>query len=244
MRRLLLILPLLLCACGNPHEGERLHVSAAASMTDVVGGIAAEYGDITGRKIDTNFGSSGTLAKQIADGAPADVYISANRQWVDYLKDKDLLAEEPAVIARNRLVCVVRKDSKEKINGFDDLADGTLVAVGSEGVPAGDYARQALGKADVLEKLKVVGQKDVRSVVKAVESGNAPVGFVYASDAYQFAETLHVAFVVDAALHDPIEYYAAPLKNAPNAEAARGFFLYLQSDKAQKQFAKFGFVEH
>lgn len=248
MTKLRIILPLLLlAACGNPNKGETIRIAAAASLADAIGGVATDYGNMTGRPMETDFGASGTLARQIADGAPADVYVSANKKWVEYLQQKDLVEGSPVVIARNRLVCVVRSDSKLEYKDFESLAaQAPLIAVGDEGVPAGEYTRQALTKAGVLDRLskQLVGQQDVRSVVEAVESGDLPVGFVYASDAYQFSETLRVAFLVDVGLHDPIEYYAVLLKQARHPDAARGFVLYLQSEKAEKQFAKLGFVEH
>lgn len=224
-----------------------MRVASAASLTDALGPLAKKYGAMTSREVETDFGASSTLAKQIADGAPADVFISASRKWIDYLKDKNLLLGEPVVVARNRLVCVVQKDSDADIDGFGALANTEdLIAVGDEGVPAGDYTRQAMHEAGVTESLRsrLVGQKDARSVVKAVETGNAPIGFVYASDAYQFPETLRVVFLVDDELHEPIEYYAAQLKQANAPEAAHSFLIFLGSDEVQDQFAKLGFVKH
>ena len=244
--KILILVVLLVAACSNHPSEPRLRIASAASMTDAIGPMAEKYGAMTGRDVDTDFGASSTLAKQIADGAPADIYISASRKWVDYLKDRHLLLGEPVVIARNRLVCVVAKDGDTEADSFEALAGAAdLIAVGDDGVPVGDYTRQAMRKSGVFDRLRerFVGQKDVRSVVNAVESGNAPAGFVYASDAYQFAETLRVAFVVDGDLHDPIEYYAAQLKQANAPEAARSFLIYLQTAEVQDRFAKLGFVE-
>lgn len=212
-------------------------------MTDAIGPLADEFGAANRNKVETNFGASSTLARQIADGAPADVYITASRKWVDYLEERHLLLNE-VVIARNRLVCVVPKDGGAELDSFEALTGAVdLIAVGDVGVPIGDYTLQAMRKAGVFENLRgrLVGQTDVRSVVNAVVTGNAPAGFVYASDAQQFQETLRVAFVVDAALHDPIEYYAAQLKQANAPESAHYFLIYLQSDKVQDQLAELGF---
>ncbi|MCB9896274.1 MAG: molybdate ABC transporter substrate-binding protein [Planctomycetes bacterium] len=247
MRKLVLIALLgLIAGCSNTNSQEHIRVSAAASMTDAVGALALKYNQITGHPVDTNFGASSTLARQIHDGAPASVYVSASREWVDFLKKREHLQGEPVVIARNRIVCVAQKDSSFEFKDFAALAaDPPVIAIADQGVPAGDYTRQALTKAGVLEKLKpsLVGQSDVRAVVAAVQTGNAPVGFVYSSDAYNFEDSLRVLFVVPGDMHDPIEYYAALLKDAENPEAARGFFLYLQSEKAQDELSKMGFIE-
>ncbi|MCA8915466.1 MAG: molybdate ABC transporter substrate-binding protein [Planctomycetes bacterium] len=246
MQKLVLIALLgLLAACSNTNSEERIRISAAASMTDGIGALAMQYSQITGHPVETNFGASSTLAKQIHDGAPADVYVSASREWIDYLRKREHLQGEPVVIARNRIVCVTQKDSSLERKDIADLAARPcLIAVADEGVPAGEYTRQALTKAGVLKKLtsSLVGQKDARAVVSAVQSGNTPVGFVYSSDAYNFEDSLRVLFVVPADMHDSIEYYAALLKNAEHPEAARGLFLYLQSEKAQDELSKLGFI--
>ncbi len=246
MRTISLILLLgLLTACGSSARDETVRVAAAASMTEVVTALGGQYTKVTGSAVETDFGASGTLARQIKDGAPADVYISASRQWVDYLKENNLLEGEPLVIARNRIACVARTDSGLEYKDFAALAASPQkIAVADEGVPLGDYTRQALAKAGVLEGLKssLVGQADARAVLKAVKSGNLPLAFIYTSDAYMETEELKVLFVVAAELHEPIEYYAAQLKNAKYPKAARGFLLYLQQEKAVDEFSKQGFV--
>lgn len=247
MRKISLLLLLgLLTACGSSGRDETIRVAAAASMTDAVTALAGQYTNITGSSIQTDFGASGTLARQIKDGAPADVYISASRQWVDYLKENDLLEGNPIVIARNRIACVTRKDSGHEFKDFAALAaNPQKIAVADEGVPLGDYTRQAMTRAGVLETLKpsLVGQSDARAVVTAVKSGNLPLAFIYTSDAYMHADEVKVLFVVAADLHDPIVYYAAQLKNAKYPKAAHGFLLYLQSDKAVDELSKQGFVD-
>jgi molybdate transport system substrate-binding protein len=247
MRKISLILLLgLLTACGSSARDETLRVAAAASMTDVVAALGAQYTKVTGSPVQTDFGASGNLARQIKDGAPADVYISASRHWVDFLRENNLLEGEPIVIARNRIACVTRKDSSLKYRDFAALAASPQkFAVADEGVPLGDYTRQAMSKAGVLEALKpsLVGQTDAAAVVTAVKSDNLALAFIYTSDAYMHAEELQVLFVVPAELHDPVVYYAAQLKNAKYPKAARGFLLYLQSDKAVDELSKQGFVD-
>jgi molybdate transport system substrate-binding protein len=214
-------------------------------MTDAVTALAADYGEST--TITTGFGASSTLAKQIHDGAPAGVYISASREWVDYLKKREHVDGEPVVIARNTLVLVVGADSDLKWGGPAQLGNSppAVIAIADEGVPAGDYARQALTRLSLMDVLKdrLVAQKDVRAVVQAVISGNAEAGFVYATDAVAFKDRLRVDFQVESALHEPIEYFAALLTGAEDPEAARGFFKYLQTERAQAQLLELGFSE-
>lgn len=238
-----LMATLLLASCGGGGD-EGVRVFAAASMTDAVTRLADEFEGATGTGVTTGFGPSSTLARQIEDGAPADVYISANRDWVEYLKERGRLKEDPVVIARNRLVCIVAADSELDLAGMKALGTNppNEVAIADAGVPAGEYARQALRNAGYLDALKpvLIGQKDVRSVLRAVRVGDASAGFVYATDAQAYEGSVRVAFTVDGGLHDPIEYYAALLTNS---QAARDFFLYIQSDKARRELVKLGFME-
>lgn len=238
-----LVICLLLSACGGGDESDRVTVFAAASMTDVVTELSVGFTDA---KVRSSFGASSDLARQIKDGAPADVYISASNDWVDYLKKHERLEGDPVVIARNDLVCVTRKGSGFERNDLADLgARPCLTAIADAGVPAGEYTRQALARAGVLEGLKssLIGQTDVRAVVTAVQSQNAALGFVYSSDAIAFRETLQVLFTVPAEMHEPIMYCAAVVKGAAKPDAARGFVKYLQSAGAREQLKKLGFRE-
>lgn len=243
MLKLCALVCLLLAACGGGDDREKVTVFAAASMTDAVNELADGF---TGSDVKTSFGASSDLARQIKDGAPADVYISASGNWIEYLKKHGKLEGEPVVIARNELVCVTWKGSDFERKDLADLgARPCLTAIADEGVPAGEYTRQAMAKAGVLETLKpsLVGQSDVRAVVMAVQSRNAPIGFVYSTDAAAFGDKLEVLFAVPAGMHDPVGYYAAQVKGATNPDAARAFIEYLQSDGARETLKKLGFRE-
>ena len=142
--------------------------------------------------MEPSFGASSTLARQIRDGAPADVFLSASPDWVDFLREGGALAGEPIVLARNRLVCVASHGSPLAAQGavdpralLDRIGAEGRVAIADEGVPAGEYARAALAHLGLLDAFTphLVGQPDVRAVLHAVEIGELGAGFVYSTDA-------------------------------------------------------------
>lgn len=224
----------------------RLRVFAAASLTDVVEQLAPGF---PAARIEASFGGSSALARQIRDGAPADVFLSADPGWIDFLRGANALDGEPIVLARNRLVCISSRGSALARRGTPDarsLLDGIgpdgLVAVADEGVPAGEYARAALRDLDLLSQFerRLVGQKDVRAVLHAVEKGELEAGFVYATDA-KVAE-VEVLFRFDPATHPPIEYRAAVVRGTHEPAASRDFLDYLQSETARRHLADAGFT--
>lgn len=239
-----LLVVLAVSGCGASHEDEaRLTVFAAASTTDVVQEIARSF---VGARVATSFGSSGSLARQICDGAPADVFISANARWVEYLEEADQLAGPPRAFCRNRLVCVARpgafaRDSRpskaSELAGR--LAAGDCVAIADAGVPAGDYARESLAATGDLDHLagRLVGQTDVRAVSRAVESGQAVFGFVYATDARVAA--VDVLFELDPATHVSIDYFAAVTRRG--GAAASAFVQHLESPATSRILGEAGF---
>lgn len=248
-------LPLLaLAACiavvGSPVRAQKaqltLHVFAAASLTDVVQALAPGF---AGARVEPSFGGSSTLARQIRDGAPADVFLSASPEWIDFLREAGALAGEPIVLARNRLVCIAPAGSPLAAQGVGDAAallarigaDGR-VAVADEGVPAGEYARRALDHLGLLAAFTphLVGQADVRAVLHAVEVGELDAGFVYSTDAR--VADVEVLFAFDPSTHPPIEYQAAVPRSAPNPEEGRRFLEYLQGEAARKVLVDAGFA--
>lgn len=238
-----------LTACTNSEDVRdarpELTVFAASSVTEVVQKIAETFEPA---QLRASFGASSDLARQIAEGAPADFYISASRIWIERLRDQGRIDGEPVVFATNELVAVAACGSSLAERGVRDvgmllgsLADGDRVAIADEGVPAGDYARQALRAAGKLEGFgpRLVGLKDVRAVVHAVETGEAAAGFVYATDA-RIAEVERL-FAFDPASHEPIEYLAGIVRSSPLPEAARAFLAHLRSDAARSVLVAAGF---
>jgi molybdate transport system substrate-binding protein len=222
-----------------------LRVVAAASLTEVVEALA---GGFEGAAVATAFGASSELARQLRDGAPADVFVSASPDWMAFLRDAGALSGEPVVIARNRLVCIASKRSALSVFAPRDarallahLAPGDGVAIADEGVPAGEYARAALrslGLADAFQP-RLVGQKDVRAVLHAVEQGELPAGFAYATDVK--AADVAVLFGFDPLIHPAIEYHAAVLRGAAHPDLALRFLDHLRSEPARALLAGAGF---
>ena len=223
-----------------------LMVSAAASLRDAL--LEAEAAYRQGHSnIDfvNNFASSGTLAAQIDQGAPVDVFLSAAAKPMDDLESKGLIAAGTRRnLLRNTLVLIAPPDSG--LRDFQGLANPSIrsIAVGDPAsVPAGLYARQTLAALHLLEKLdaKLVFGSDVRQVLTFVETGNADAGLVYSTDAQASGKVRVVAAAPESA-HDPIVYPAAVVKGSRGEEAARKFVEYLGSPAAQQIFVRYGFT--
>ena len=222
-----------------------LTLSIAASlqpaMTEVEAGYARGHGDVEFRN---NFGSSGTLAQEIVQGAPVDAFISAGAKPVDQLASRGLLVAGTRVnLLRNSLVLIAPAGSR--LSGLSGLAarDVRVVALGDPAsVPAGQYGKQTLVALHLWEKVsgKLVLGKDVRQVLSYVETGNADAGLVYATDA-QSSTKVRVAETVPDGLHDAIVYPMAVVKGTRNEQAARAFAEYLRSAEAAAVFTKYGF---
>lgn len=223
---------------------EPLRVFAAASLTDVVAILSQSYDG----PVVTSFGSSSSLARQIRDGAPADVFLSASPRWIDVLRQSSALADTPRVLAGNRLVAVAPAGSplaSMDVDGPESLlrhlAGDALVAIADDGVPAGEYSRASLRHAGVWDayRPRLVGQRDVRAVLRAVEGEQLPAGFVYVSDA-QVAD-VEVLFELPSESHPPIRYQAVVLQDASDPGAARAFLSHLESDAAKALLQGAGF---
>lgn len=239
------LLVLVISACHNSQRIS-LTVSAAASLQGALGEVEAAY--FTGHpKVDfrNNFGSSGTLAREIEQGAPVDAFLSAAAKPMDDLEGKGLItAGTRENILHNSLVLIAPSDSK--LQGPAGLADQStrLIAIGDPtSVPAGQYAQQTLNALHLSDQLKgkLVLGKDVRQVLTYVETGNADAGFVYATDARKSGRVRVVATLPESA-HDPIVYPVAVVKTSANQEAARAFLEFLGSPEAKAIFTRNGYT--
>ena len=224
-----------------------LHVFAAASLTDSLKEIAAAYEKQTGDKIMFNFGASSFLARQIEEGAPADIFFSADEAKMDGLEKKGLIVKETRISRlSNALVIVVTSDSALRIQSAADLAGPTvkrLALADPKTVPAGIYAREYLKRAGLWTVIepKVIPTDNVRAALAAVESGNVDAGMVYKTDA-AISRRVRIAYAIPAKESQDISYPVAVLKESKHLDAARRFLKHLGSDEAGRVFQNSGFI--
>jgi molybdate transport system substrate-binding protein len=245
-RRLLLALALA-ASIFRPVRADDLMVFGAASLADALQEIGSAYEKETGRHVAFNFGASNLLARQIREGAPADLFLSADEEKMDQLAKKGLLLEGTRrSILSNTLAVVVPKGSKLRLTAPADLAAPglrTLVIAEPTAVPAGIYAKRWLQSLGLWTKLidRIVPTENVRGALAAVEAGNADAGIVYRTDA-GIGDKVMVAFDVPAAQGPPISYPFAALRRTRDPEGARAFLAYLVSPPALDVFRKLGFL--
>lgn len=246
MKRLLVLLFAVLVS-ARLAGADTITVSAAISMKETLTEIGHDFEADTGNKTDLNFGASGTLVAQIEQGAPVDLFVSAGNKEVDALIGGGFAdANSRTIVARNELVLIVPKDFADPPAKLDDLLDDRFkhVAVGEpKVVPAGIYAMQVLKSAGLDTKLtsKLVFGENVRQVLSYVIRGEADAGLVYATDAQQAKDSVHVAFVTDPSSHEPIVYPAVIVK-AGKHDLAGQFLDYLHGAKAKSVLVAHGFA--
>jgi len=226
-----------------------LVISAAASLQDSLLAIQPVYEkEHPAIKLSFNFGASGTLQKQIEQGAPADVFISAGAKQMKTLVTEGLInSSDQSNLVSNDLVLVVPNDSKIKfdVNSCTELLKAAFknVAIGiPETVPAGLYAQETLKYLNIYDKLtpKLVQGKDVRQVLTYVETGNADAGFVYRTDAMT-SKKVKVVLTIAQRAFEPIIYPEGVVKETKHVTEATDFYKYLQGSEAQAVFLKNGF---
>jgi molybdate transport system substrate-binding protein len=228
-------------------QAAEITVFAAASLTDSLKEIAANYEKQSGDKIIFNLGASSTLARQVDAGAPADIFFSADEAQMDGLAKKDLI--DPATRKSrlgNALVVVVAADSTLQINSAGDLTNSTVKQIAladPKAVPAGVYAKAWLAQQQLWPAIepKVVPAENVRAALAAVESGNVEAGVVYKTDA-GISKKVKVAYEVPAKDALDISYPMALVKESKQPGAAKKFLNYLDSKEAGDIFKKFGFI--
>jgi molybdate transport system substrate-binding protein len=240
------IFGIILFVVANLHATE-ITVFAAASLTDSLKEIATAYEKDSGDKIIFNFGASSTLARQIEEGAPADIFFSADEAKMDGLAKKGLI-DTAARKSRlgNSLVVVVAADSALQIQSASDLTNASVKQIAladPKAVPAGIYAKAWLTRQQLWTAIepKVVPTENVRGALAAVESGNVEVGVVYKTDA-GISKKVKVAYEVPVTDLPVISYPMAIVKESKQPEAARKFLNYLDSKEAGDIFKKFGFI--
>jgi molybdate transport system substrate-binding protein len=232
-----------------------LNVFAAASLTEAFRELGRTLEQRRpGLKVQFNFAGSQQLAAQIEQGAPADVFASADQRWMDFVKEKGLVKGEAPVFARNRLVVIVPKTNPARIDALPDLARrGVKIVLAAEAVPAGKYSREALRNLAGAEGFpegydrrvlaNVVSQEEnVKSVVSKVQLGEADAGMVYRSDVTPSVSRYVRVLDIPDAQNVIAEYPIAVLKSAPNAEAATLFMDLVRSDEGQRILQRHGLL--
>jgi molybdate transport system substrate-binding protein len=250
-RRLVLIasLTLLFVTYGAKAQAPTVTVFAAASLTEAMKQVADSYKAKTGISIALSFGASSTLAHQIDQGAGADIFVSADSDWMDFLQKNGRIADGTRKdLLGNELVLVASRDARPvpKIAPHFDLAgalgDGKLAMADPASVPAGKYGKAALTALGIWDSVspKVVEAENVRVALEYVARGEAPFGIVYATDAK--VASVKVAGVFPENSHAPIVYPVALTKTA--SPAARDFLAFLSGPQARAIFEKAGFTVH
>lgn len=235
---------------GHVVAAEKITVFAAASLTNAMQDIAAQYQKKSGVEVVSSFASSSTLARQIEQGAPADLFISADQQWMDYAVDKKSVVESTRyTLLGNDLVLVAPKSDSAKavtINAQTDwksLLKGERLAVGDpDHVPAGIYAKEALQKLGAWDSVspQLAPANNVRAALALVERNESPYGIVYGSDAVA-SDKVQVVGHFPADSHKPVEYPMAVVKEHQNA-TVDAFYSYLQGADAAAVFKQYGFT--
>ncbi|MEP7311118.1 MAG: molybdate ABC transporter substrate-binding protein [Pseudomonadota bacterium] len=242
---------LALLLLGVPVAGaaERvLTVFGAASLTNVLQEIGDSYTAESKVQVRFSFAASSALARQIESGAPADVFMSADQEWMDYLQSRNLIAPATrANVVTNTLVLIGPADSRLTIRIGPNfplvaaLGDRGRVATGDPAsVPVGKYAKAALTSLGVWSSVasRIVAADNVRTALNFVSRGEAPVGIVYSTDAKSESK-VKILDTFPASSHDPITYPAAATSTGGPAAAA--FMVYLRGPAARAAFTKAGF---
>jgi molybdate transport system substrate-binding protein len=224
-----------------------LMVAGAASLKEALTEIGRNYQKSKpGVRLNFNFGSSGTLQKQIENGAPVDVFIAAADKNVDELIARKLVDRATRRnIAGNQLVLIAPRNSTVPLRSFKDVLSPRVkyIAIGGPMVPAGMRAQELFTKLGIWQQAqaKAVRGKDVREVLTQVEMGNVEAGVVYLSDA-AVSRKARVIARAPSAMHKPIRYPAVVVSGSKNSAQARDFVRYLSSPSAQQIFRRFRFA--
>lgn len=232
-------------SCGNNTKEApktELTISAAASLKEVMADLEKEFIKSNPNiSLTFNFGSSGSIQKQIEEGAPSDVFISAGESQMNALDEKGLIDKDSlSTLLKNQLVLITNTDT---VNNMDDLSKVNHIAMGEpSSVPAGKYADESLTKLNLKESLtpKLVYGKDVKEVLSWVVFREAEAGFVYKSDTY-CVDSIKVVDTISEEYHSPINYPVAVIKDSKNIKAAKEFKDFLSTDRAKELFRKYGY---
>jgi molybdate transport system substrate-binding protein len=230
-------------------QGRDVLVFAAASLKNALDDIVRQWQSETGRKVVVSYAASNNLIRQIEQGAPADIFISADIDWMEYGQQKNLIKPETRVnLLGNRIVLIAPKDSPVTVRiepGFDlaaALGGGRLSVGNVDAVPAGKYGKAALQKLGAWDAVKdhIAQAESVRAALLLVVRGETPLGIVYQTDAAS-EPAVRIVGTFPADTHPPIIYPAALTKDSTSVSAVE-FLKYLRSPAAKPAFERQGFT--
>lgn len=235
---------------GQAVAADNITVFAAASLTNAMQEIASHYKKEKGVTVVSSFASSSTLARQLEQGAPADLFISADQQWMDdAVAKKSVITRTRYTLLGNDLVLIAPRSAAAKAVTLDPQTDwktllhGERLAVGDpDHVPAGIYAKEALQKLGAWEGIEpsLAPANNVRAALALVERNETPYGIVYGSDAVA-SDKVQVVGRFPANSHKPVEYPMAIVNDHDNA-AVKAFYDYLKGPQAAAIFKNYGFT--
>ncbi len=229
------------------NAANNIKIYAASSMTNALDKIAQNFKNKYQVAVTPVYGGSSSIARQIINGAPADVFVSANTNWMDYLVNEGVVkGDNVTYLVRNSLVLVAPQHANSVLFDFSDkkawrttLNGGRLALGNPASVPSGMYAKESLTKLGIWKDIqdKIAPAKNVRLALALVERGEAPLGIVYKTDA-QLTKKVKVIGEFAQDTHSTIVYPAALISDT---NESRQFFQYLQSDEAKAVFTYYGF---
>ncbi len=234
-------------AADDQAAGATIHVFAAASLTDALDEMIAQYQEESGNTVVAVYEASGTLQKQISEGADCDIFISANQKYMNTLEEEGAIAADTRKdLLGNNLTLIASAEKADQITSVEDLlGDGVeMIAIGEPSeVPAGQYAQEMFENLGMWEDVqpKLVYAKNVRSVLNYVDGGDADAGLVYHTDAL-LLESGKIIGDAPSDSYTAVNYPSAIMEAAPQPEAAADFYEYLAGDDAKAIFESYGFT--
>ena len=234
-------------ACGKSNEVKEINISVAASLTDPINEIIQEYSSNKDNiKINVNSGGSGTLKKQISQGADVGVFFTADEKYIDQLIDEGLVNKEDKVNPiTNELILIKSNSSDKKIESLSSLIDTDLkIALGDfNTVPVGQYSKESLEHEKIWDSIqdKIIYGNSVKAVKSYVERGEVDCGIIYKSDANTLENSTIVMELPDN-IHEKIVYSIAPIKGYKYEDECKEIIEYINSNESKNIFKKYGFT--
>ncbi len=227
-----------LISCSSEKQSKNITVFSAASLTEVMTALVDSFEQESKINVSLNFASSGTLARQIEMGAGADIFLSANKQWVDFLVNKKVVGSENCVeVAGNSLVLI---SGVGKMFTLSEALESRFVIGDPASVPVGTYAKMALEKIGLWKDgHDFLYGRDVKHVLKLVEMGEADAGIVYKTDAYRNGKVQVLQEIPDS-VYPAIKYFICDLKSDTSSKTP-DLIQYVKSAKGREILEEFGF---